>query len=870
MKQTKLFLVISLMLVVFLMAACGGDAAETAVNEAPEAAEEAAVVAEAPAPTAEPAAPDEISGSITVLTNRTDLVDTTFVEYAAQFNEIYPNVEVEFEAMTDYAGEVKIRMNTEDYGDVLLIPDTVPTDQLSDFFEPLGSIADLDPIYTFVTEKSFDGMVYGLPVTGNAQGVVYNKDVFAAAGITELPDTPEAFLDAMRAIKENTDAIPYYTNYAAGWPLVQWESHLGSVSCDENYSNVLVHTAEPFAEGMAHNTIYKLMYDLVAEGLVEVDPSTTDWESSKPMIANGEIGAMVLGSWAIVQMQEFADDPDVIGYMPFPSNLDGKICASAGGDYKIAVNKHSENKEAAMAWLNWFLNDSNFAYDQGGIPPVKGSELPPQLTAFTEMNVEFVASLPAPAGEEGWLNAIDSESEIGLWEPTFRQRIVDAARGNTDESFEDIMADLNGRWAEAQAAVVGDAPATEVVAAEETAVNEDLAGSIIVLTNRTDIVDTTFVEYAAQFNEIYPNVEVEFEAMTDYAGEVKIRMNTEDYGDVLLIPDTIPTNQLPDFFSPLGSIEDLDPVYTFVTEKSFDGMVYGLPVTGNAQGIVYNKAVFEAAGITELPDTPEAFLDAMRAIKENTDATPYYTNYAAGWPLVQWEGHRGSVSCDPNYSNEMVQMEAPFAEGTAHYTIYKLMYDLVAEGLVEVDPSTTDWESSKPMIANGEIGAMVLGSWAIVQMQEFADDPDVIGYMPFPSNIDGQVCAAAGGDYKIGINKYSQNQEAARAWLDWFLNDSNFAYDQGGIPPVKGSDLPPQLAAFTDMNVSFISALPAPVGEEGLLDAIDSEAEIGLWEPTFRQRIVDAARGNTNETFDDIMADLNARWVKAQAEVVGQ
>ncbi|NDJ52852.1 MAG: carbohydrate ABC transporter substrate-binding protein [Chloroflexi bacterium] len=407
-------------------------------------------------------------------------------------------------------------------------------------------------------------------------------------------------------------------------------------------------------------------------------------------------------------------------------------------------------------------------------------------------------------------------------------------------------------------------------AASDEAAEEEISGRITVLTNRTDIVDTVFVEYAERFNEIYPDVTVEFEAVTDYEGEVQIRMNTDDYGDVLLIPNGVPTDELPDFFEPLGSVQELEDQYIFVTEDAFDGQVYGIPVVGNVQGIVYNRAVFEEAGIAELPGTPEEFLEAMRMIRDNTDAIPYYTNYAAGWPLVQWEGHRGSVTGNPDYSNEMVYMESPFAEGSAHYTIYRLMYDLVAEGLVEVDPTTTDWEGSKTLIGTGQVGAMVLGSWAIVQMEEAADDATDIGYMPFPVTVDGERYAEANGDYKIGINVNSDNKAAARAWLDWFLNESNFAFDQGGIPPVIGSEYPPQLSAFSDMGVNLVQMNPARPGEEGWLDEIDSEAEIGLWDPAFRQRIIEAALGNTDETFDDIMADLNARWAEAQAEVVSQ
>src|SRR5215510_12952789 len=61
--------------------------------------------------------PSKVSGTIKVLTQRTDLVqDGTMKKYAAAFNRTYPKVKVEFEALTNYEAEVKIRMNTENYG----------------------------------------------------------------------------------------------------------------------------------------------------------------------------------------------------------------------------------------------------------------------------------------------------------------------------------------------------------------------------------------------------------------------------------------------------------------------------------------------------------------------------------------------------------------------------------------------------------------------------------------------------------------------------------------------------------------------------------------------------------------------------------
>lgn len=408
---------------------------------------------------------------------------------------------------------------------------------------------------------------------------------------------------------------------------------------------------------------------------------------------------------------------------------------------------------------------------------------------------------------------------------------------------------------------------------KEVVKEETISGSITVLTNRTDIVDSVFKEqYLPKFNEVYPDIKVEFEAIADYVGTVKIRMNTAEYGDVLLLPDDLPLEDNQFYFEPLGSVDELSQKYLFVDEKAYDGVVYGIPVVVNAQGVVYNKKVFEAAGVTSIPTSTEEFLAALQMVKDNTDAIPYYTNYASGWPLTQWENHRTSVAGDPNYVNEMPHLN-PFVEGQPHYTLYKLMYDLVANGLVEDDPVTADWELSKQLIGTGQVASMVLGSWAVVQMQEAAvangASAQDIGYMPFPyTNADGNIYANSGGDYKIGINVNSEEKEAAKAWLDWFINDSGFAADQGGISPVKGEAFPDTLKDFEAMDVKLIANAPAISGEEGLLDEVDAEAEIGLWSDDWKKRIVEGALGYTGESYEDIMADLAAKWDAAR-EVVG-
>ncbi|MDY7102841.1 MAG: ABC transporter substrate-binding protein [Actinomycetota bacterium] len=395
----------------------------------------------------------------------------------------------------------------------------------------------------------------------------------------------------------------------------------------------------------------------------------------------------------------------------------------------------------------------------------------------------------------------------------------------------------------------------------------DIEGSINVIHQRTDINEEIFEGvYKPAFEAAYPGVEVNFEAITDYEGEIPVRMNGGDYGDVLLIPNSVAPEQLPDFFEPLGTIDELGSDYRFVTEEAFGGEVYGLPITGNANGVLYNRAVFEEAGVETPLESPEAFLEALRAIDENTDAIPLYTNYAAGWPLTQWETNRGSISADEDYLNDLAFTDAPFAEGTDHHVIYQLMYDIAAAGLIEEDPTTTDWESSKALLGNGEIASMFLGSWAIVQFRDAADDPDDVGYMPFPSTTEGTYFSTVGGDYKFGIASNSDNKEAARAWIDWFVDESNYAVDQGGIAPRYDDPFPDELAEFEEIGVELLEQAPPPPDQAGLVDAIDQAGEVGLPDPPFKQEIIDAARGESGRTLDEIFAELNEKWAEGKVD----
>lgn len=395
-----------------------------------------------------PADPSKVSGEITVLTHRTDMVtDGTMDNYAAEFNKIYPKVKVKFEGITSYENEVKIRMNTDNYGDVLFIPSVVKRSDYPNFFASLGTVEEMSKKYRYTSFNDYEGKSYGLTPNGNAVGFVYNKKVWAQAGIAKWATTPEEFLAALKLIDEKTDAVPLYTNYHDGWPLSQWQAAIGNVTCDVEANDKLATTSAPWTQGNDMYTIDSLLYNVTKEKLIESDPTTTNWENSKGMLATGKIGVMWLGSWAVIQMQQAATkagaDPADIGFMPFPAQKDGAYCAVNAPDYQQAVSIHSEHKAAARAWVDWFADTSTYAKDSGSISVSKDSQMPSTLQEFGDQGVTLIELTQEQAVK---VNEINDESEIGLNSPEYRQKIVDAGRGADKDSLESIFADLNKRW----------------------------------------------------------------------------------------------------------------------------------------------------------------------------------------------------------------------------------------------------------------------------------------------------------------------------------------------------------------------------------------------------------------------------------------
>jgi hypothetical protein len=95
------------------------------------------------------------------------------------------------------------------------------------------------------------------------------------------------------------------------------------------------------------------------------------------------------------------------------------------------------------------VEKSDWCYNEGGYTVVKGGKNPDMYAAFD--GCEVTSDQPSKAGEETYLNDMNSESELSFnaGGNSKVQRIVEAAATGS-ETLDDIYADWTAKWNAAQ------------------------------------------------------------------------------------------------------------------------------------------------------------------------------------------------------------------------------------------------------------------------------------------------------------------------------------------------------------------------------------------------------------------------------------
>lgn len=286
---------------------------------------------------------------------------------AADFEKENPGVTIDVQAVQneDMDGKLQTALNSGDAPDIFMARGGGKlaavaqagqamdlTDKISD--ETRAAVGD-----AALTSFTVDGKIYGMPMAVLPGGIYYSKDLFAQAGITEVPATIDDLSAAVDKLKA-AGIAPIALGAKDAWPAAHWYYFFALRSCSE----------EVMAEAASNPSFDDPCWLEAGEQLeafVETEPFnegflTTSAQqgagSSAGLIANHQAAMELMGAWDPGVIASLTPDekplPD-LGWFPFPATDSGKGDPAAMMGGVDGYSCHVDAPEECADFLNFVM-----------------------------------------------------------------------------------------------------------------------------------------------------------------------------------------------------------------------------------------------------------------------------------------------------------------------------------------------------------------------------------------------------------------------------------------------------------------------------------------------------------------------------------
>ena len=223
-------------------------------------------------------------------------------------------------------------------------------------------------------------------------------------------------------------------------------------------------------------------------------------------------------------------------------------------------------------------------------------------------------------------------------------------------------------------------------------------------------------------------------------------------------------------------ISQIEPnVAAYYTTK--DGNMYSMPFNSSTPLLYYNKDMFEAAGITEVPASLPEIAEIGDALMNQGGAQEVLAISIYGWYFEQFLCKQGLEMVDNGNGREEAATKVVFDENGGALNILNAWYDLYEQGYAPnvgrsgSDTATTDFTSGK--------AAMMLGSTAsLKQVLEDSGGNFEVGTAYYPAvSPDDQGGVSIGGASLWALNNNDEKQAAATwKFIKFLISPESQAY----------------------------------------------------------------------------------------------
>lgn len=213
-------------------------------------------------------------------------------------------------------------------------------------------------------------------------------------------------------------------------------------------------------------------------------------------------------------------------------------------------------------------------------------------------------------------------------------------------------------------------------------------------------------------------------------------------------------------------VDDFNPeMLDRITTK---GKVYGMPVNIEGYGIIFNKRIFDEAGITEYPDTLDE-LEELCIELEGKGIRPFYNAYKEWWTLTNHSFNTviGTREDPMGFIDKLKSGEIDLTKDELMLNWVRYIDLITAYG--QEDPFITGYSEQIEAFSNGEAAMIQQGNWIQDWLEENNQQLE-LGILPIPIKTKGNDEIPVGVPSYWSINSQSEVKEEAKAFLNWMVN----------------------------------------------------------------------------------------------------
>jgi multiple sugar transport system substrate-binding protein len=229
------------------------------------------------------------------------------------------------------------------------------------YFVDRGFFEDISDVWSAGTAKqdmastlasvTVNGKQYGVPYTYYHWGVYYRKDLFEKAGVTELPKTWAAFLDACAKLKQSGVA-PIVIGSKALWPTAGWFDYLDLRINGLDFHMSLMAGKTPYNDPKV-KAVFDRWAELVKPGYFVENHAAYTWQESQPLLYQGKGAMYLIGNFITPEFP--VEVRDKMGFFQFPEITPGIGMFEDAPTDTVHIPSKAKNKEDAKKFMAFMM-----------------------------------------------------------------------------------------------------------------------------------------------------------------------------------------------------------------------------------------------------------------------------------------------------------------------------------------------------------------------------------------------------------------------------------------------------------------------------------------------------------------------------------